>query len=85
SDVATKGRSIKKAAQIISKFGGTVDTSIVAYDRMNGSKENLGLLGIELVSLRNANDLLASNKLTKEKIGRTDFQLPYQFSMTRIS
>ncbi len=84
SDVATKGTSIKKAAQIISEFGGRVDTALVAYDRMNGAKENLSLIGIELVSLENADKLVESGEISKEKIGKKSFQIPYEYSGTKI-
>ncbi|MFP4654440.1 MAG: orotate phosphoribosyltransferase [Methanohalobium sp.] len=57
-DVTTSGGSVKNAVSNIRDEGGNIDTVITVVDREEGAKENLKSIGIELVPLIKASDLV---------------------------
>lgn len=61
-DVTTSGGSVKRAVEHIRKEGGVINTVIVIVDRCSGAKESLKEIGINLIPLVTANDLIDSKK-----------------------
>ena len=57
-DVTTSGGSVKDAVSNIRDVGGNIDTVITVVDREDGAKENLKSIGIELIPLIKASDLV---------------------------
>lgn len=57
-DVTTSGGSVKDAIDAIRKAGGYVDTVITVVDREEGAEKNLAALGVRLVPLVCASDLI---------------------------
>lgn len=57
-DVTTSGGSVKNAVSSIRDEGGNIDTVITVVDRADGAKENLKSIGIELIPLIKASDLV---------------------------
>ncbi len=61
-DVTTTGGSVIKAVDEIRKNGGIVEKVFVIVDRMEGARENLKNMGIELIPLVNVEELRDSKK-----------------------
>ncbi len=59
-DVATTGGSLEEAIKVIRDNGGEVKHAIVVVDRMQGARERLMKLGVELLFLINVNELFSS-------------------------
>ncbi len=56
-DVTTTGGSVAKAVEEIRKNGGIVEKVFVIVDRMEGAKENLKDMDVELIPLVNVDEL----------------------------
>jgi orotate phosphoribosyltransferase len=56
-DVTTTGGSVAKAVDEIRKNGGVVEKVFVIVDRMEGAKENLKNMDVELIPLVNVDEL----------------------------
>ena len=56
-DVTTTGGSVAKAIEEIRKNGGIVEKVFVIVDRMEGAKENLKNMDVELVPLVEVDEL----------------------------
>jgi orotate phosphoribosyltransferase len=56
-DVATTGKSLIEAKQVLDAMGVIADKAIVIVDRNEGAKENLSRAGLELESIFNLTDL----------------------------
>lgn len=56
-DVATTGASIASAAEVIREAGGRCSKAIAVVDRLEGARENLEKINIELSSLLTIKDL----------------------------
>ena len=56
-DVTTTGGSVAKAIDEIRKNGGIVEKVFVIVDRMEGAKENLKNMDVELIPLVEVNEL----------------------------
>ena len=56
-DVTTTGGSVAKAIEEIRKNGGIVEKVFVIVDRMEGAKENLKNMDVELIPLVEVNEL----------------------------
>lgn len=56
-DVTTTGGSVVKAVEEIRKNGGIVEKVFVIVDRMEGAKENLKNIDVELIPLVNVDEL----------------------------
>ncbi|MBC7086664.1 MAG: orotate phosphoribosyltransferase [Methanomethylovorans sp.] len=57
-DVTTSGGSVKDAINAILEAGGIVNTVITVVDREEGAQESLAALGVKLIPLVSASDLL---------------------------
>lgn len=58
-DVATTGGSLREAAEILISNGLRVEKALVVVDRLEGAREALAQLGIELMSLITLDELLS--------------------------
>ena len=56
-DVATTGKSLVEAKEVLEEIGVKVDGAIVIVDRQEGAKENLAQAGIKLESIFSIEDL----------------------------
>jgi orotate phosphoribosyltransferase len=56
-DVATTGKSLVEAKQVLDSLGIVAEKAIVIVDRNEGAKENLALVGLKLESIFNLTDL----------------------------
>ncbi len=67
-DVATTGRSLKDAIEVLREAGCVVDETLVVVDREEGARDNLLNLGVKLNSLITLKDILEWwNKYGKSK------------------
>lgn len=57
-DVTTSGGSVKDAIEAIRAQGGKVDTVVTVVDRESGATESLASMGVRLVPLVRASDLV---------------------------
>lgn len=57
-DVTTSGGSVKDAIEAIREAGGVVDRVITVVDRDSGAEKNLSDIGVKLVPLVRASDLI---------------------------
>jgi orotate phosphoribosyltransferase len=57
-DVTTSGGSVKDAIEAIRAQGGEVDSVITVVDRESGATENLASIGVKLIPLVRASDLV---------------------------
>lgn len=68
NDVATSGKTIFDAAEIVWAHGGKTPYAFVVLDRLQGGTENLDRKGIKLFSLTSTNSI---NVNIGDKIGKT--------------
>jgi orotate phosphoribosyltransferase len=59
-DVTTSGGSVKDAIEAIRESGGEVETVITVVDRESGATESLASMGVRLVPLVRASDLVST-------------------------
>jgi len=57
-DVATTGRSLFNAINLVKTYGGTISHALVIVDRNEGAKETLMSIGVKLESILTLNDIL---------------------------
>ncbi|MEE9223531.1 MAG: orotate phosphoribosyltransferase [Thermoplasmata archaeon] len=57
-DVTTTGGSLVRAINLIRENGGVVEKALVIVDREEGAAENLGNVGVELIPLVRASDII---------------------------
>ncbi len=57
-DVTTSGGSVKDAIAAIRGAGGFVDAVITVVDREEGAKQSLSAIGVKLIPLVGASDLI---------------------------
>lgn len=57
-DVTTSGGSVKEAIKAIRDAGGMVENVITVVDRESGATESLAAMGVELIALVRASDLV---------------------------
>ncbi|MFQ5885136.1 MAG: orotate phosphoribosyltransferase [Thermoplasmata archaeon] len=57
-DVTTTAGSLVKAVDLIRENGGIVEKTLVVVDREEGAAENLGNIGVELIPLVRASDIV---------------------------
>ena len=60
-DVTTSGGSVKDAILSVREEGGSITKVITVVDRESGAKENLKEIGVELIPLVSAGELLKNN------------------------
>jgi orotate phosphoribosyltransferase len=57
-DVATTGRSVKKAVDVLRSAGANCERALVVVDRKEGAEELLAEHGVKLISLIKMTDLM---------------------------